>query len=362
MNNYLKRYKIRLKTLAPLYIGSGECLGKKEYVYDRIKKKAYIFKKEKLYEGIISKGLTIPYEDYILNENKDLYGWMNERNVKEYPKWADYVLDCSNAELSARVRDINLFVKDPYGNPYIPGSSLKGALRTILLGERLSDNAAKFRRNLSEIENNSRERNRRKMQNMANSLETVAFHTVDRGPKVDKKNAVCDELAGIRISDSQPLSVKDLVLCQKVDQNIEGNQAVMPMLRECIKPGIEICFDMVIDKSICSYSITDIQKAIDEVYSMDCMFYNKFDRLPSNQKGILYCGGGSGFVSKTMEYKAYPYQTAVKISSDILQNQFRKHGHNQDTRRRVSPHILKKTKYNGRDYNMGMCCISFDEA
>ena len=31
-------------------------------------------------------------------------------------------------------RNIQAFIKDPYQKPYIPGSSLKGAVRNILLG------------------------------------------------------------------------------------------------------------------------------------------------------------------------------------------------------------------------------------
>lgn len=31
-------------------------------------------------------------------------------------------------------------ITDPYGNPYIPGSSLKGMLRTLLLGRDILQN------------------------------------------------------------------------------------------------------------------------------------------------------------------------------------------------------------------------------
>lgn len=44
MNSYLKNYTIELATLAPVFIGSGEQLGKKEYIYDKYEKKSLDFR------------------------------------------------------------------------------------------------------------------------------------------------------------------------------------------------------------------------------------------------------------------------------------------------------------------------------
>lgn len=48
VSSYLKNYTIELTTLAPVFIGSGEQLGKKEYIYNKYEKKAWIFMIEKL--------------------------------------------------------------------------------------------------------------------------------------------------------------------------------------------------------------------------------------------------------------------------------------------------------------------------
>ena len=143
MNSYLKNYTIELTTLAPVFIGSGEQLGKKEYVYDKDDKKAWIFDKKILYKHILEEKLSDAYESYILGRNGDLYVWMKENAISKstYSIWAKYCLDCSYTDLTERNRDISLFVKDPYGLPYIPGSSLKGAVRTALLGYKLSKNS-----------------------------------------------------------------------------------------------------------------------------------------------------------------------------------------------------------------------------
>lgn len=41
------------------------------------------------------------------------------------------------------MNDLNTFVKDAFGRPYIPGSSLKGALRTAILNDLKEDTKEK---------------------------------------------------------------------------------------------------------------------------------------------------------------------------------------------------------------------------
>lgn len=53
MSSYLKNYTIELTTLAPVFIGSGEQLGKKEYIYNKYEKKAWIFDRKTLYKHIL---------------------------------------------------------------------------------------------------------------------------------------------------------------------------------------------------------------------------------------------------------------------------------------------------------------------
>ena len=264
MSSYLKNYTIELTTLAPVFIGSGEQLGKKEYIYNKYEKKAWIFDRKTLYKHILEENLSDAYERYMLGKNGDLYVWMKENNISKskYSIWAKYCLDCSYAELSERNRDISLFVKDPYGLPYIPGSSLKGAIRTVLLGYKLSMNPPVGQLQ-SDIKYNSRARRRNelssKLKRPSQMLEQT-FHTLEK-EKVKKENAVCDELSGLRISDSRPLYVQDLILCQKIDKGMDGNNQILPIFRECLKPEIKIYFDMTIDESICNYKKSDILEA-----------------------------------------------------------------------------------------------------
>ena len=74
MNSYLKNYTIELATLAPVFIGSGEQLGKKEYIYDKYEKKVWIFDRKTLYKHILEENLSDAYEK--------LYTWEKWRLIR----------------------------------------------------------------------------------------------------------------------------------------------------------------------------------------------------------------------------------------------------------------------------------------
>ena len=366
MNSYLKNYTIELTTLAPVFIGSGEQLGKKEYIYDKDDKKAWIFDKKILYKHILEEKLSDAYESYILGKNGDLYVWMKENAISKstYSIWAKYCLDCSYTDLTERNRDISLFVKDPYDLPYIPGSSLKGAIRTALLGYKLSKNS-QMGQLQSDIRYNSRARNRNELSKKLSGFSRIleeTFHTLER-EKVKKENAVCDELSGMRISDSKPMSVKDLILCQKIDKNIDGKDRVLPIFRECLKPKIKIYFDMTIDESICNYRKEDILEAVKYFFYNTNKQYKKYGALSPDRKYVITIGGGAGYISKTDPYNMYSDKEAVQVVSNILETYTPKaHGHRGDSRKGVSPHTLKITKYSGRTYQFGQCEIKITES
>lgn len=75
-------------------------------------------------------------------------------------------------------------------------------------------------------------------------------------------NAVQDVMKGMIISDSKPLKISDLTLCQKIDVDTSGKRTRIQMLRECIKPGTKIEFELTVDESINTYYDETILDAI----------------------------------------------------------------------------------------------------
>lgn len=117
-------YTIRLKTLTPLHIGDGDEL-KQDFDFAAYKGRTYRLN-----------------EDAILTA-KDPVSWVDARGQYKPPAWLLDENDYRNATLfrysvpgvpRSRKTDarVKACIKDVYDRPYVPGSSLKGALRTAL--------------------------------------------------------------------------------------------------------------------------------------------------------------------------------------------------------------------------------------
>ena len=64
-----------------------------------------------------------------------LYFFLKDHGItsREYEDWADRIENVEDPNLNQKsTKEVHTFIKDPYGLPYIPGSSLKGALRNML--------------------------------------------------------------------------------------------------------------------------------------------------------------------------------------------------------------------------------------
>ncbi|MDR3259703.1 MAG: type III-A CRISPR-associated RAMP protein Csm5 [Fusobacteriaceae bacterium] len=382
MDSFLKEYKVKLRTLTPLYIGSGKTIGKKEYVFSLNDKKVYIPDVEKMYKRIREKDKIDEFTDYMLdfNSNYDLLNWLRDNNMQsDFKGWTSYVIDANDGiikdknKFTGRIvdklanKDIPTFIKDAYGNPYIPGSSIKGAIRTVILYNYIINNKDKFlddRDLMRKTIDTSRGKLKKDLSSKSKGIESKVFNTLKR---LEEKpdNMVNSNMSGIKISDSKPLSVRDLILCQKIDvlppKKYDGKKNPLNILRECIKPKIDIEFSITIDTKIFPYDMDEIQEMI-TTYNNDYQkkFVSVFDKTDTPcGENTIYIGGGVGFPTKTIIYGLYERKDAVEIVSKMLESMFsEKHKHNEDITLGVSPHTLKCTKLNGRLYEMGKCNFS----
>lgn len=248
---------------------------------------------------------------------------------------------------------------DPYGNPYIPGSSIKGMLRTVLLYADILKRPEKYRMDVLKMKEdlyNSGQRRDKVLLRNIKEIESKGFHTLNRTEK--KQDAVNDSLSGLIIGDSQPVSRKDIILCQKWEKHPDGKCKTLNVLRECMKPDTIIKTTMTLDKTRISLSPEDIMDSVrifyDTYYNV---FQKKFSGTDRATDNTVFLGGGSGFVSKSIIYALYEEQEAVRMVKDIFEKTKvpREHKHNMDPKLGVSPHILKCTRYRGKEYLMGQC-------
>ena len=193
------------------------------------------------------------------------------------------------------------------------------------------------------------------------AIETKAFHTLKRSENA--RDAVNDMLSGLIIADSEPLKKEDIILCQKWERHVDGNCKTLNLLRECLKPGTIIKSTITIDTKVCKLNIEDIVEGVKLFYQMYYEnFQSKFRSMNNRMSNqTVFLGGGSGFVSKTMIYAMFGAPEGVRVTKDIFfrTNVPRQHKHQLDTRLGVSPHILKCTRYQGKEYMIGQCELSF---
>lgn len=363
-NEFLKPYHLKIHALSPIHIGSGDKITKKEYIYLPWDGTVIVSDIGKLYDFVCRRGRRQQYMDYMLKNSRDeLGGWFRDQGFqkKDYTQCQRYRMDAGDAfqcERNARPKEILCFVKDAYGLPYVPGSSIKGMLRTALLAWEIIHEEENFSRIRRDIQRNSGERARRDqcLSRGTSALEETAFHTLNRNEK-RVQDAVNCNLAGLIVSDSDPIGLDRLTLSQKIDYTLDGKEKPLPVLRETLMPGTDIRFKITIDSSFCPYTIENILDALDEFQKI-CYtyFYSRFKR-GSRAEGTVWLGGGCGFLSKTVLYPMFG-KGAVEVADGIFRNTLGKnyevHKHTKDKSLGVAPHVCKCTRYQGKLYDMGM--------
>ena len=293
--------------------------------------------------------------------------WLKDHKftMQDYQSWTKYEMNSGDALLGnggkqGRTHEIQCFIKDAYGMPYIPGSSIKGMIRSALLAYEVKKNPKKYENIKQDILSNiGNKASRTKfLQKEDLELETMVFHTLNReGQK--RENAVNSIMAGIIVGDSLPIDPKRLTLSQKIDYTLSKTERTFPLLRETIMPETRVLFELTIDTQICQYKIEDIKAAL-ELFNEICYerFYSHFGR-GDNRKGIVWIGGGVGYLSKTVIYSLFDreaVQVALGIFKGTLSEKiFRQHKHDKDRSLGVSPHVCKCTRYNNQLYDMGKC-------
>lgn len=365
MKDFLKKYEIVIETTAPVFIGSGEKIGKKEYIFNDKEKKVYIPDFKKMYQFLKEKDLLDSYQTYLLSDNRDYAYWLKSQGIQknDYMPWISYSLDSGDAVFDKKSKkEILTFYKDAYGQPYIPGSSIKGFFRTALLHYNIQKQEERETKQMRYSIKKAEQKGRNSyLLKEVKDIESKYFNTLNKEQK-RRYSAVNDHMSGFRISDSKPLSMTDLVLCQKVDVNVEGSEKRMPLIRECIKPGRIIIADITIDTEEFPYTIQELKEAVQSFMKMYIeVFVRKYygKRKRYSNDNMLLLGGGVGYVSKTITYSILG-QEGVEHVSKIIDNtlsfqQKKQHKHENDKRLGVSPHILKCTKYNNQLYEMGYC-------
>jgi len=247
-------YNAKIITFSPIHIGDGEELIPLEYIEGEKEVKVYPFYYliDKLYEKYEDKIETIAPRLKMFakkGELSKLEDFFSNLGVHLEPK---YVL---SKKVSVNGKNIKTFIKNMLG-PYIPGSEIKGALRTIFFYGILSENQElkeKFYNKLKEILNNI-ERDKANRGDLKKrfdegldkeNLEAWIFRSKIDGEK-EGENAQYDIFKAVQVFDSEHVGYDKLY----VDSvKVLNSRRPIEEYGEFLQKDLQINFKIKIDQN-----------------------------------------------------------------------------------------------------------------
>ena len=403
MTPYLKRYRMKITAIGPIHVGDGKKLKKIEYIYDKQNNRVFVLDTTKTYSYLEQEGKLGRFQEYILSpekarykdedNSKDIFSFLLKENISKeiWESWKSY--DYGITEREARgLNEIHSFVKDANGRPYVPGSSIKGMIRTALLAYLIGNKVEgsnkegmfpyrkidkqQIQYTLSKAKKESIAVGKRDLRKESGELEALVFHQLELrngGRMENQRNAVCSILRGLLVRDSQLLSLKDLDIAQKVDlfsENSRRDSSIsrynkeetnsISMFREVLRPGTEVYFDLILDSKVFPYSLETVLAALD-YFNERCYYYHyKHFQRSTFEKGIVWLGGGAGYCTKTVSYPLLQ-EEGLDFVSAILAKNFRNH-HDRDKELGVSPRTTPIFTQSNHTYDQGMGKIELVES
>ena len=352
--DHLQKYEITLTTKGLLHVGSGKEVPKKEYIFNTRKGTVSFLDEQAFFELLIQHELVDLFESYCMRSNDDnLYNFLYKEcglTTEQVKPAILYEVDAGDA-LDERhsLKEIKSLMRNAKQEAYIPGSSLKGAIRTAILFSMMQaqDTSKHF------LANDKRD---------AKIREEEYLHTL--GVKKDKiSDAVNSIMRGIHISDSEPIGNQNLTLSRKMDSTLYGNIRKIPLCRECIAPGTQIKFHLTLDQSILKGTMTvqTLLSALNDFYSYQQHTYaSKFTKPDGSMQATGRClmtfGGGAGFFTKSLAYPYLGEKEGRRWTAQLLQSAFRNHHHEND--HIISPHTMKYGQYKNKFYSFGTCEVT----
>ena len=394
LDNFQEIKTICIECVSPVNIADGVKLNPKEYLFDRKSGKVYFLNQLAWHKFIYSKKLLSSYEKYMTDfrERRSLFEWLSDSgygidDVKPAIKSSTtVVLNQLYFQEKKTLNEILTQERLSTGEIYLPGSSIKGVIRTAILFALLQKNPKlkeKYWRDVYRVSNDrylKPNQVKTELGKIAANLETELLHKLNlldeqgKGPK--SNNAVCSVMRGISCSDANADVDVTTAVLQKVDGTYDKKtgkpkESRLPIFRECVLPSNKFYCSLKIEKAIASViginSIDDLLDMLDDFFAFTRnIFGNAFERdFPNAFHNIdeanAYIGSNTGFLTKTLIAALAPSERDAVVSiKSWLNIAFRDHNH-IIMDKHISPRTLKTTYYNGKQYLMGLVKVYKDE-
>lgn len=378
MSNIIK-YKMKLEVLTPLHIGGADYkskLDKKEYVFDKDKGTLTLIDSEKFISFLIKKNL---FDDYIFYIQKNLSSKKHEqdKNIKliDFLKSRDIykniegfrkkTLTKIDAEIE-EMNDIKLMLRNLQGKPYIPGTSIKGALVNFLLVNYIINHRDKFKIERNKILEIAKKANNdydiKKAKNEIKRIINEIEKSIIYG---DNKELEKTKRFGLSVSDTYSYSntrtnfYRDID--EKRDKRKEEKEQAIPVYREYIMANSIFDFDITLDIDLIEKSklkIKTINDLIEALENTTNFLVNKILKDEnSSQIENLVLGANTGFLQKTIVYSLFEKEEdRLEVVKKLLhlKKDDKIKDHLND---KFSPRVLNRIKISGKNKLAGLVKI-----
>lgn len=380
MNDFLESKMYKLTCIAPVHIGSGEQLKSFEYLYNRDRQQVYFLNNGKWAQFLVTRNLMEEFSSLLDRSGNvsrmNLWEWLKRKRFHEKDCGLFVKRKASlQAELSDKkgtLNDIHTGICDGTGALYIPGSSIKGALRTGILFHLLEQNSdikSRVKARIMSALNGDMRGFKREAQKIIGDLEkSLLEKKVQDGNKTFERKY----LAGLQVGDAHVKKLVDSVVLQRYDvstlKNATNHGNPLPLFWECIPAGSELFLRISIDKpmlqklgidsieEIIGYCQAYMNRALKVQVQVFSKFGRQYNEVFSEAKAAdFFLGAGTGFLQKSLWLSLFDNDKQAIIGlKKFLNNAFWKHKH-LSLDKDISPRTLKLAVSRTDMQMMGMC-------
>ena len=381
MNREHKTYEIRC--IAPVHVGCGEMLTPFDYLYDPRREEMIFLDPTRWASFLVDHQLIDKVADQLQQETSgSLMEWLKRERIAEgeMRKLAIRRAKAATAGMGGKGRrslnNVAVHIALADGRPYIPGSSIKGALRTGIL-YRLLQNAPKLREKYwqrwMEIPVRAWEKETGKQ--ITRPLEEELLHRLTH-QKTRSADAVNSALRGLGVSDATVVSRVETVILAKRDASLMKSDPApkdhpVALYRECLpaetKLRVSVSFDPAMMKTIGFSSLQEVMEAARAHFQAGLAMQEKVfgayykGEFAEAKEADLLLGGGTGFLAKTLFYALAPDErTAQRKVAEYLDTVFKAKGksaHQHVAKDKITPRALKLVQLYPDRYIMGLCAM-----
>ena len=258
--------KVRIKTLTPLHIGGKEgALLPMEYVI--FNQKCYCLSEERLSRKLLTQNQLDSFLVAVQGKDFSVKQFLKQKGYLSEDFLASVSLYHSNCNLVFNRETIRPFARNAYSQAFIPGTSIKGVLRTAIMYailQQLDDSTRKrllddfVKDKLREYKKDPRgERGYKWFQEkfkqwFAQRLDQEVFQKFILQEQQRRYDPHTDILRALKISDSTSVDRDSLSIEEIKIFSAQSNMSPKSwsIYAECIPEGVELEFELKVDQGI----------------------------------------------------------------------------------------------------------------